>query len=106
MSQELVAGSQFTPGELRQTFKLLSDFANTIARFLPESVGGKVKNSLDSISKILENEMVVSLLCYLLNSFGNKEPSKQELAQAVEFFGLRLQATGEAPTSVAERDTE
>jgi hypothetical protein len=89
----------FTPESLRPNIELILGLLDTVVSWLPTTAGDKPKVVLKAIKNLLEQDWVLNLLCYLINYFADKEPSKEEVAVALQNFVNQAQVSGTLPVT-------
>jgi hypothetical protein len=60
----------------------------------------QVVNVINKLQAVIQNQSFSELMVFLVNTFGENEPSQSELAQALSEFGHKVTA-GESPPKVS-----
>ncbi len=83
--------AEFTIEKVRPQLQLLALLANGLDPYLPDDE--TLKTLIKFTKDMMVEEWFASFVCYTFNTFRDKPPTREQLADALEFFAKKLRAT-------------
>lgn len=83
----------FTVENIKPHLHMFAMMSHSFEAFLPAD-NFTAKAIFKMLKDMLYESWFASFLCYTLNTFRDKAPTKIEIAEALEFFALKLRASG------------
>lgn len=86
-------GMTYTPDKIKPHILMFTMMAQGIVMMLPPEAKNTVKNVLDIVTGLIQQDWFLELFCTLLNIFEDGKATREEIAAALETFSNKIKTS-------------
>lgn len=86
-------GMTYTPDKIKPHILMFTMMTQGIVMMLPPDAQKTVKNVLDIVTGLIQQEWFLDLFCTLLNIFEDGKATKEEISQALQAFATKIKTS-------------